>query len=177
MTSTISSKFFTGVIRLQDKVDYETRNSYQIKARAYDTITGKFGEVTVSIQILDENDNPPEIAQNFYNLTISEATPIATPLLQILSSDKDSEENAGVSYSIHGLNGTTPDHFYIDSSSGAIVLKRGLDRETQQTHLFAVLATDTGSPALSSSARVFVTGSLTCRFLILNLSSFSDVEK
>nr|XP_053631087.1 fat-like cadherin-related tumor suppressor homolog isoform X2 [Cherax quadricarinatus] len=146
-----------GLIRVQDGLDYETQNSYQLTVRATDSYSGKWAEVVVSVQVTDVNDNPPEFLQHFYNITVSEATAIATPVLTVTTSDEDTGPNAGVSYRLMGLNGTLPKNFYMEGDSGVLILKQGLDRETVPIHHFLVQAIDKGTPPLSSTAHILVT--------------------
>ena len=148
---------FPGLIRVQDQLDYETQNAYQLTARATDSYSGKWAEVVVSVQVIDVNDNPPVFLQHFYNITVSEATAIATPILSVTTTDADTGLNAGVNYGVLGLNGTQPKNFYMEPTSGMLILKQGLDRETTPVHHFLVQAVDKGTPQLSSTAHVLVT--------------------
>lgn len=172
--------FFPGLIRVQDKLDFETQNSYQLTARATDSYSGKWAEVVVSVQVIDINDNPPIFLQHFYNITVSEATAIATPILSITTTDQDTGPNAGVSYGLLGLNGTAPKHFYMESKSGMLILKQRLDRETTPVHHFLVQAIDKGTPQLSSTAHVLITGAFTVMnrakiFSLLKMDSFQPM--
>lgn len=112
----------------------------------------------MSVQVIDINDNPPVFLQHFYNITVSEATAIATPILSVTTTDEDTGLNAGVSYGLLGLNGTLPKNFYMEPNSGVLILKQGLDRETNPVHHFLVQAVDKGTPQLSSTAHVLITG-------------------
>lgn len=143
---------------MQDILDYETRPSYRLTVRAIDTISGKFAEVDVSISVLDENDHPPKFSQHFYNISVSEATAIATPILQVETTDEDTGPSAGVSYRLEDANGTLPENFFMEGNSGLLILKKGLDRESSPSHLFKIVATDSGRTPLSSIAYVLVTG-------------------
>ena len=90
-----------------------------------------------------------------YNVTVSEATAIATPILSVASHDRDTGVNAGVTYQL--LNGSSSPHFYLGSGLGSLVLRQRLDREAQAAHTLFIQATDTGTPPLSSVAQVIVT--------------------
>ena len=148
------------MITVLDELDYEAENSYQLTVRASDSYSSKWAEVTVSVQVVDVNDNPPEFMEYFYNVTVSEATAIASEILKVTSMDKDTENNKGVSYRLENFNGTIPEHFYMEGSSGALILKKGLDREKITSHHFTIVATDTGSPPLSSTANVLISGNI-----------------
>ncbi|CAL4064237.1 unnamed protein product, partial [Meganyctiphanes norvegica] len=146
-----------GTIRVQDTIDFESQKGYQLTVRAADSVSGKFAEVVVSVQVIDGNDNSPVFPQHIYRLNVSEAADIATPILTVSTTDRDIGPNAGVSYQVINSNGTIPDDFYITSDTGILMLKRSLDREKLQYHQFLVVATDKGTPPLSAYAQIIVT--------------------
>ncbi|XP_064094852.1 fat-like cadherin-related tumor suppressor homolog isoform X3 [Macrobrachium nipponense] len=146
-----------GLIRVLDDLDYETRNAYQLTVRATDSYSGKWAEVVVSVQVIDVNDNAPTFHEHFYNISVSEATAVATPILTVTTTDEDTGPNAGVTYRLMGLNGSLPENFYMEGDSGILILKQGLDRETTPVHHFLVQAIDKGTPPLSSTAHIFIT--------------------
>ena len=142
-----------------DVLDYEEVENYTVSVRAIDTVTGHYIDVPLEIAVTDVNDHPPKFHHQFFSPDISEAASPGTAVLKILTKDKDTGENAGVSYQltpVDGGNGSSP--FFIQSGSGLISLRSVLDRETASEHAFLVIATDTGSPPLSSTALVVVTG-------------------
>ncbi|CAL4192928.1 unnamed protein product, partial [Meganyctiphanes norvegica] len=145
-----------GTIRVQDIIDYEIKSSYQLTVRAADSYSGKWAEVILSIQITDINDNPPEFSQYLYQLNVSEATAIATPILTVMTTDRDIGSNAGVSYQVLYSNGTVPPDFYISSDRGVLMLRQSLDRELQDIHNFLIVATDMGTPPHTSTAHVTI---------------------
>ncbi|XP_022242412.1 fat-like cadherin-related tumor suppressor homolog [Limulus polyphemus] len=142
------------VIFVVEELDYETRQQYDITMRATDSVSGDYGDVLVEIQVLDINDNAPMFNQPTYNGSISEATPFGTSILSVYATDRDSGSNQHIEYNILG-NATA--YFHVDPIEGVIFIKHSLDHETQPTHHFVVMATDGGSPPLSSTADVWVT--------------------
>lgn len=124
--------------------------------------------MAVSVQIIDTNDNPPVFSESFYNISVSESAAVASQVVQVSSTDEDSGKNAGVSYSLSGLNGSLPENFYMEGSSGMLVLKKALDKETHSFHHFKVIATDMGTPPLSSTAEIYVMG----KFIVENVLYF-----
>ena len=52
------------------------------------------------IYVKDINDNPPVFERNFYSQSISEGTPVGTPVIQILATDADIEANTNLTYSL-----------------------------------------------------------------------------
>ncbi len=100
----------------------------------------------------DANDNPPMFTKFSYNVSISESAPIGSNVVKISATDSDIGLNAKLQYHILG----NKSHFYVSSEDGIIYLKTALDHETERMHHFTVMATDYGSPVLTSTAHVWV---------------------
>lgn len=66
--------------------------------------------------------------------------------------------NGKIKYSLEKQSKNYQDHFHIDSDDGTIYLKQSLDHETQVLHHLVVVATDEGTPSLSSSVHVWIKG-------------------
>ncbi|XP_075842741.1 protocadherin Fat 1 isoform X2 [Microtus pennsylvanicus] len=148
--------FNTGVINVIAPLDFESHPAYKLSIRATDSLTGAHAEVFVDIIVEDINDNPPMFVQQSYATTLSEASVIGTPVLQVRATDSDSEPNRGISYQMFGNHSKGHDHFHIDSSTGLISLVRPLDYEQSQQHKVYVRAVDGGMPPLSSDVIVTV---------------------
>lgn len=142
-------------------MDYEQQQQYELIVRATDSVSGVYAEVPVSIVLQDVNDCPPEFTEESYNVSISEAAPFGTSVLVVAARDNDTGINQKILYSIQGdkANNAT-DYFYIDENDGTVYLKQSLDHETSSSHHFVVVATDQGMPTLSTTAHVWLTGSL-----------------
>lgn len=148
--------FDTGVISVIHSLDYETATSYHLTVRATDCLTGAHAEVDVDLTVQDVNDNPPIFEKMSYKAALSETAMIGTPVLQVIATDKDSEENNFIYYKIFSDAHSSTDYFHIDSSSGLILTARMLDHEVVQKYEFIVRATDNGFPPLSSEVSVIV---------------------
>lgn len=113
--------------------------------------------VTGILWILDLNDNDPQVPAKSVHFSVREDSDPARRLNdyligQINATDRDSEENAKLRYSIvepEILNLIT-----IDSTNGILRSKGTLDYERNQTLLFTVLVTDHGDPARSTECCV-----------------------
>ncbi|KAK6637236.1 hypothetical protein RUM44_007650 [Polyplax serrata] len=149
--------FNTGVIRVVDELDYETKKDYELTVRATDGVTGVYAEVLVNVIVEDVNDCPPEFSQDLYNVSVSEATPFGTSVFRVTIRDNDTGINQKVRFDIQPDGTNVTDYFHIDQEEGSIFLKRALDHELQSSHHFAVVATDMGVPSLSSTAHIWVT--------------------
>uniref|UniRef100_A0A8C9ALV1 Protocadherin Fat 3 n=1 Tax=Prolemur simus TaxID=1328070 RepID=A0A8C9ALV1_PROSS len=148
--------FDTGVLKVVSPLDYEVTSVYKLTIRASDALTGARAEVTVDLLVNDVNDNPPIFDQPTYNTTLSEASLIGTPVLQVVSSDADSENNKMVHYQIVQDTYNSTDYFHIDSTSGLILTARMLDHELVQHCTLKVRSTDSGFPSLSSEVLVHI---------------------
>uniref|UniRef100_A0A672TWJ1 Protocadherin Fat 3 n=1 Tax=Strigops habroptila TaxID=2489341 RepID=A0A672TWJ1_STRHB len=148
--------FDTGVLSVISPLDYEINSLFKLMVRASDALTGARAEVTVDLIINDVNDNPPVFDQTAYNATLSEASLIGTPVLQVVAIDADSDNNKIVQYQIVQDTFNSTDYFHIDSSSGLILTARMLDHELVQQCSLKVRATDNGFPPLSSEVLVSI---------------------
>ena len=70
-----------GVLRVAEPLDFEVVRSYHLSVRSLDVVSGKAAVVAVAVTVLDTNDQRPRFGQPFYNVSVSEATAIATPVL------------------------------------------------------------------------------------------------
>nr|XP_006112269.1 protocadherin Fat 3 isoform X6 [Pelodiscus sinensis] len=149
-------EFDTGVLSVISPLDYEVNSVFKLTVRASDALTGARAEVTVDLIINDVNDNPPVFDHSTYNATLSEASLIGTPVLQVVAADADSENNKIIQYQIVQDSFNSTDYFHIDSTSGLILTARMLDHELLQQCSLKVRATDNGFPPLSSEVLVSI---------------------
>uniref|UniRef100_A0A8C2J8P1 Cadherin domain-containing protein n=1 Tax=Cyprinus carpio TaxID=7962 RepID=A0A8C2J8P1_CYPCA len=114
---------------------------------------------TLSVQVSDVNDNPPEFSLNPIELYMTENNAAGAPILTLSAFDKDLNENSVISYQIIKGNGTQSDmtsFLNINSETGVIYALKTFDFETVKTFQFYALATDSGTPSLSSNVTVNV---------------------
>ena len=143
----------TGEIYVNESTDYELQQVVSFVVSAQDLGTPALtGETTVQIEITDLNDNPPTFAQSIFRASVPE-NQVGYSVVSVLADDMDSNENGRVSYSI--LNEL--DTFAIDSISGNITTRIGLNFESRCFYQVIVEAQDGGSPALTGTALVEVT--------------------
>lgn len=69
------------------------------------------------------------------------------------ANDKDEGKNAEIRYS---LDSSLADVFSIDPSSGWVTNLVTLDREIRSSYIINIMAADSGSPVLNSTAKVYV---------------------
>ncbi|XP_049685678.1 protocadherin gamma-B5-like isoform X1 [Accipiter gentilis] len=139
----------SGEVRTAGPLDFEEKSKYSFALEARDG-GGLVAHCKVQIDIMDENDNAPEIMMLSVSSPVPEDAPAGTVVALLNVNDPDSGENGQVSCE---LSGEAP--LSIVASSGGsykVVTASALDREQAAEHRVAVVARDRGSPALSSRA-------------------------
>uniref|UniRef100_A0A672MPM9 Cadherin-23 n=1 Tax=Sinocyclocheilus grahami TaxID=75366 RepID=A0A672MPM9_SINGR len=146
-----------GEVYLNARLDREAVDRYLLKVRATDNGSPpRFTDVSLTVNILDENDNPPVLqSPRGYNVSVSENVGGGTSVLRVVAADRDIGPNAMLSYYITGGNQDLT--FRMDRMTGEIVTRPSPpDREKQQQYTLTVTVEDDGMPPLSTSTIVWV---------------------
>ncbi|XP_066198912.1 protocadherin alpha-11 isoform X5 [Saccopteryx leptura] len=144
-----------GEVRVNGTLDYEKNKFYEIEVQATDKGNPPMaGHCTVWVEILDANDNVPEVTVTSLSLPVREDTQPSTVIALISVSDRDSGANGQV---ICSLTPKVPfkimptfKNYY------SLVLDSALDRESIASYELVVTARDGGSPSLSATASLSV---------------------
>ncbi|XP_056358032.1 protocadherin alpha-13-like [Oenanthe melanoleuca] len=140
----------TGEIHLAGMVDYEDTPSYEIQIEATDKGTPPLsGHCKVVLEVLDVNDNAPEVWVTSLSVPVSEDASVGTVVALLSVSDRDSGANGRVRCWVwpalpFGLEATF-------AGSYSLVLREALDRERVSEYEVEVRAEDGGAPALRAS--------------------------
>ncbi|XP_072807836.1 protocadherin alpha-11-like [Vicugna pacos] len=144
-----------GEVRINGTLDYEENKFYEIEVQATDKGNPPMaGHCTIWVEILDANDNAPEVTVTSLSLPVREDTQPSTVIALISVSDRDSGANGQVTCSL-----TPQVPFKIISTFKnyySLVLDSSLDRESVANYELVVTARDGGSPSLSATASVSV---------------------
>lgn len=147
-----------GDITLAGSLDRETQGSHTLTVMAFDAgttpVSSQSASATVLVLVGDVNDNAPAFTQEQFSTTVTENSPAGTSLLTITATDADTTPNAVVMYTL--APGTDSSLFQLNPTTGELSTVMPLDFEQQQVYLLTVVATDSGTPPLSSSAEVTV---------------------
>ncbi|XP_021121960.1 protocadherin alpha-11-like [Heterocephalus glaber] len=152
--------FFTldgnnGEVRVNGTLDYEENKFYEIEVQATDKGTPPMaGHCIVWVEILDINDNSPQVTVTSLSLPVLEDAQTSTVIALISVSDLDSGVNGQVTCSL-----TSDVPFKIVSTFKnyySLVLDSNLDRESVSNYEVVVTAKDGGSPSLWATATVSV---------------------
>ncbi|XP_037398912.1 protocadherin gamma-A3-like isoform X18 [Pygocentrus nattereri] len=139
----------SGLVSVLGQIDYEKDKRYEIRVEAKDQ-GGLTDSSKIIIEVIDVNDNAPVISVMSFSSTISEDAPPGTTVAVIKIKDYDSDDNGRVTCSI---NEGMP--FQIRSSLSDyynLITDVYFDRETVAEYNITIIAIDSGSPPLSSSA-------------------------
>ncbi|XP_054424286.1 protocadherin beta-16 [Pteronotus mesoamericanus] len=142
----------TGEIRLRRQVDFETVQSYEVDIKATDG-GGLSGKCTLFLQVVDVNDNAPEVTISALTSPIPENS-LETVVAVFSVSDPDSGDNGKTISSIQDnlpfLLKPSVKNFY------TLVTKRALDREERAQYNITITVSDMGTPRLKTQHNITV---------------------
>ena len=91
----------TGWLSLRAPLDREAADRYQVAVVVKDSGTPPLSATTtVTLTVLDDNDNAPVFERDAYELAVEENLPRGTVLGAVRASDKDAGPNAAIRYSL-----------------------------------------------------------------------------
>ncbi|TRY81233.1 hypothetical protein DNTS_021844 [Danionella cerebrum] len=141
-------------------LDRETKLQYDVTLVAKDGGQPPLSSVkSITVMISDVNDNSPEFSSSPYEFYLMENNVPGASLFSVSASDKDTGENSVVSYQIcreSSEDNKVTSFININSENGEVYALKSFDFETLKTFQFHILATDSGSPSLSSNVTVKV---------------------
>ncbi|XP_012860147.2 protocadherin gamma-B3 [Echinops telfairi] len=137
----------TGELTLGGGLDFEERESYTLGVEAKDG--GHHAtRCKIQIDVLDENDNAPEITLASESKHIQEDAKLGTVVALIRMHDLDSGVNGEI---LCQLKGNFPFKIVQDTKNTYKLVTDGiLDREQTAEYNVTIVATDKGNPALST---------------------------
>ncbi|XP_038157773.1 protocadherin alpha-10-like [Cyprinodon tularosa] len=142
---------------LQKMLDREKDTFIQLILTAMDGGTpAKSGSMTIMINVLDNNDNPPTFSQALYKAKVYENIKIGTVIMKLNATDLDEGQNGQVTYSFNEVSGKETDLFDIDQNTGCVTVKENIDYEENAAFEIRVQARDKGSSPLNSHAKLLI---------------------
>nr|XP_034311820.1 cadherin-23-like [Crassostrea gigas] len=157
-TATVTVKVF-----LKKALDRETKSSFTLKFSAISNDQSlPSSQLSVSLFVLDINDEPPKFSQIAYRKELLENHNLSNDIgANVSATDPDNGLGGLVTYTLQpagqasGLYNKT---FDIDPSNGKIKLLQHLDYETLTFYQYKIIATDGGDPKtkLNSTADLLI---------------------
>ena len=144
----------SGVIRVAGRLDREDLTAYSLRVRAVDSDPHgpRSATAMVTIAVLDVNDFAPVFTQQTYSVNVSQRITVGQRVFNMTAVDVDAGLNALVTYSLEAPSS----HFTIDSSTGMVTTRSQLQTPSSPYRL-SILAQDSGTPRLNTSAQLLVT--------------------
>ncbi|XP_075298275.1 protocadherin alpha-2-like [Opisthocomus hoazin] len=140
----------SGEIRTAGELDFEDVQSYDLEIAAKDRGTPPLsGHCSVEMEVLDVNDNAPEVWVTSLSVPVPEDAAVGTVVALLSVSDRDSGANGRVQCAVwpsspFGLVARF-------AGSYSLVLREALDRERVSEYAVEVRAEDGGAPPLRAS--------------------------
>ncbi|XP_075469162.1 protocadherin-23 isoform X2 [Ascaphus truei] len=146
----------TGWLTLCSPIDREFQNHYILIILAMDDGTPVLSATqTLTVTVIDVNDEAPTFKQPLYEAVIRENQAPGEYVMKVEAEDTDSGINSVLTF--HIIPGTGHGLFRINSETGELVTAAKLDREEQEFFTIKVLVTDGGFPSLSSTTTIICT--------------------
>ncbi|NXK14566.1 PCDC2 protein, partial [Herpetotheres cachinnans] len=144
----------SGEVRVNGTLDYEEASSYEIYVQATDQgPVSMAGHCKVLVNIVDANDNVPEVVLTSLYSPVPEDAKAGTVVALMSVTDQDSGLNKQVSLHIPPGLPFTLNSF---KNSYTLITQGKLDHEKAAAYNITVTATDSGSPPLSSQKVIHV---------------------
>uniref|UniRef100_A0A672YL98 Cadherin domain-containing protein n=1 Tax=Sphaeramia orbicularis TaxID=375764 RepID=A0A672YL98_9TELE len=145
----------TGEITVNGGIDHEKNNAVEIRVQAKDKGSSpRASHCKVLVEITDVNDNPPEISVTSLVNVVKEDAPLDTMVGLITIKDDDADKNGVVDVKIvdsvpFKIKNTYKNHY-------SLVVDAALDRERASAYNVTIVASDQGTPSLSSTSVITV---------------------
>ncbi|XP_045324040.1 protocadherin Fat 4 isoform X2 [Leopardus geoffroyi] len=128
----------TGILTLAKALDYELCQKHEMTITATDGgWVARTGYCSVTVNVIDVNDNSPVFFPDEYFPTVLENAPSGTTVIHLNATDADSGTNAVIAYTVQSSDS---DLFVIDPNTGVITTQGFLDFETKQSYHLTVKA-------------------------------------
>lgn len=160
----------SGSLFVARELDRESQSEYRLEVRALDTSAmnnPQSSAITVKIEIIDVNDNPPKWPLDPITVHVNENMDIGSNIFNFSANDADSGSNGEIRYSLVKQI-PSEKKFTIDSLTGSLTLASSLDYEDITEYIVIVRATD---QAMNVSERLST--AVTIRVLVTDFNDNS----
>ncbi|XP_030595802.1 protocadherin alpha-2-like isoform X19 [Archocentrus centrarchus] len=145
----------SGEIILKGNLNYEENIAYEFRVRATDQgASPRSGYSKVLVEVVDVNDNAPQISVTSLMSPVKENAEIGTVVALVTVTDKDGGQNGLTTCKIKDSVAFKLQSNYKNYYS--LIVDGQLDRETVPQYNLTITATDEGSPPLSSTVVITV---------------------
>ncbi|KAM8994297.1 protocadherin beta-15-like [Ara ararauna] len=138
----------TGEIKLTKPLDFEVAENYELSVRATDG-GGLSAICRVLVEVVDVNDNAPEVMVSSFSSPIPEDALPGTVVALFTVRDRDSGANGKISCALEDQQSFSLRPAY--KNYFELVTVSALDREETARYIVTVTAADAGSPPLTTT--------------------------
>nr|XP_014343514.1 PREDICTED: protocadherin beta-11-like [Latimeria chalumnae] len=170
LSQVISVNSDNGILYALQSFDYEHLRDFQVLIKAQDKGSPPLSSTaTVSVIILDQNDNAPNVLYPLQNISSTADMVLISAesgylVTKVVAVDADSGQNSWLSY--HLLKASNPSLFSVGLYTGEIRTSRLIMDQDGMKQTLIIQVKDNGQPSLSTS--------VTLRLLLVK--SFSNVH-
>lgn len=161
LSSFVSVNGDSGVVQAGRSFDYEQVKSFSVNVLARDNGSPPLSSnVTVRVQVKDENDNTPQIlyptpdGKSLMTEMVPKAAQANSIVTKVIAVDADSGQNSWLSYQI--AKASDPGLFTIGVHNGEIRIQRDVSASDTVKQSIVVSVRDNGHPPLSASCTVYL---------------------
>ncbi|XP_040200831.1 protocadherin gamma-C5-like isoform X10 [Rana temporaria] len=146
---------YTGEVFVTGIINFEDSDFYELFIKAEDKGSPKLeGHCVIQVDVQDVNDNTPEIIYTSKNSYVPENAPVGTVVGFVTIRDRDSGKNGDVKLEI---SPDLPFKCQPMLNRYTLVTSGHLDREKVSRYTITLIASDLGSPSLSSQTTITIT--------------------
>ncbi|XP_035824656.1 protocadherin Fat 3 [Aplysia californica] len=147
----------TGQVVSLVTMDYETSAKYDLTLQACIVLDCSIKKVdfTLTIAVIDINDNTPYFNDGSYSIQVEEIVNVSTVLDTIITAT-DEDNSSPFNVLTYTLTGTSTDFELVDSTSGAIKVANSLNFQSQSEYSYLLSVSDGGTPAKSAQVSVVI---------------------
>ncbi|KAM9694040.1 protocadherin gamma-A8-like isoform 1-T1 [Trichechus inunguis] len=180
LSSYISINSDTGVLYALQSFDYEQIRDLQLQVTASDSGDPPLSSnVSLSLFVLDQNDNAPKILYPAFPTDGSTGVELAPRsaepgylVTKVVAVDHDAGQNAWLSY--HLLKASEPGLFAVGVHTGEVRTARALQDKDALKQSLVVAVQDQGQPPLSATVTLTVAVADSIPDVLANLSTFES---
>ncbi|XP_035768394.1 protocadherin alpha-4-like, partial [Neolamprologus brichardi] len=143
---------------LQKALDREKQSVVNLILTAVDGVKpAKSGTLQITVNIIDFNDNAPVFSKSLYKVRVTENSTPGTLVVKLNATDLDEGMNSKLLYSFIKRGSSDPsDIFDLNSETGEITVKGGLDYEGTHAYEVRVQVKDHGISPRSAHAKLLI---------------------
>ncbi|XP_075902624.1 protocadherin alpha-3-like [Nelusetta ayraudi] len=145
----------SGLLTVKGNIDFEEHQAFEIRVQASDKGSPPMAaQCKVLIEVLDLNDNTPEITVTSLTNTVKEDASTGTAVALVSVLDRDGGKNGAVHCAVKNETPFKLETNYKNYYS--LVVDGRLDRERVSRYNVTITATDDGTPPLTSTSELTV---------------------